>query len=106
MRDAAPGNWPFSSPWRIERSLGLNSSSIRYTKLLASKGRFDLRNVSFAQMNLFDIGLREKAFDFVFGNEVLHHTADACGRGILSHHRSRSKSSILTANICPHTERK
>jgi SAM-dependent methyltransferase len=43
------------------------------------KERFDLRNVSFAQMNLFDIGLREETFDFVFSNGVLHHTADAYG---------------------------
>jgi hypothetical protein len=38
-----------------------------------------MRNVSFAQMNLLDIGLREQAFDLVFRNGMLHHTADAYG---------------------------
>lgn len=28
-----------------------------------------MRNVSFAQMNLLDIGLREQAFDLVFSKE-------------------------------------
>ncbi len=38
-----------------------------------------MRNVSLAQMNLLDIGLREQAFDLVFSNGMLHHTADAYG---------------------------
>ena len=36
-----------------------------------------MRNISFAQMNLLDIGLLEQAFDLVFSNGMLHRTADA-----------------------------
>ena len=36
-----------------------------------------MRNVSFAQINLLDISLREQAFDLVFSNGMLHRTADA-----------------------------
>ncbi|TAJ99402.1 class I SAM-dependent methyltransferase, partial [bacterium] len=43
------------------------------------KKKFELHNVYFAQMDLFNLGLKEKSFDYVFCNGVLHHTADAYG---------------------------
>ena len=39
--------------------------------------KFALRDVQFAQMNLFYPALKENSFDYVFCNGVLHHTADA-----------------------------
>lgn len=48
-------------------------------KAASFKAKFGLMNVSFAQMDLFQLGLREQAFDYVFCNGVLHHTADAYG---------------------------
>lgn len=41
--------------------------------------RFHLDNVDFVQMNLFNLGLKEETFDYVFSNGVLHHTGDAYG---------------------------
>lgn len=43
------------------------------------KHKFDLRHAHFAQMDLFDLGLKNDSFDYVFCNGVLHHTADAYG---------------------------
>ena len=43
------------------------------------KRKFRLRNVCFAQMDLFHPGLKEESFDYVFCDGVLHHTADAYG---------------------------
>jgi SAM-dependent methyltransferase len=45
----------------------------------AFKERFDLPDARFAQMNLFELGLRPQSFDYVFCNGVLHHTSDASG---------------------------
>jgi len=53
-----------------------------YNSLLKAnnfKETFDLHNVCFAQMDLFSLGLKERSFDYVFCNGVLHHTADAYG---------------------------
>lgn len=41
------------------------------------KTKFKLRNIYFAQMDLFSLGLKEGSFDYVFCNGVLHHTVDA-----------------------------
>ena len=41
------------------------------------KEKFGRRNVSFAQMDLFYLGLKEESFDYVFCNGVLHHTENA-----------------------------
>src|SRR5215813_6483417 len=35
--------------------------------------------IDLAQMDLFFVRLKEKSFDYVFCNDVLHHTADAYG---------------------------
>jgi ubiquinone/menaquinone biosynthesis C-methylase UbiE len=43
------------------------------------KKKFKLRDVSFAQMDLFHLGLKPESFDYIFCNGVLHHTADAYG---------------------------
>src|SRR5713101_4294976 len=48
-------------------------------KAASFKAKFGLMNVSFAQMDLFQLGLREQSFDYVFCNGVLHHTTDAYG---------------------------
>jgi len=41
------------------------------------KSRFGLGHVWFAQMDLFNLALKDESFDYVFCNGVLHHTADA-----------------------------
>lgn len=53
----------------------LSSGSLRLGQEF--KERFGLKDVRFVQMNLFEPALRPGAFDYVFSNGVLHHTADA-----------------------------
>ena len=43
------------------------------------RGRCQIRNAGFLQMNLFKPAFREQAFDVVICNGVLHHTADPAG---------------------------
>lgn len=57
--------------------LGIDFSGGSLRKGNAFRKRYALGNVQFAQMNLFDLGLREESFDVVCCNGVLHHTADA-----------------------------
>jgi SAM-dependent methyltransferase len=59
--------------------LGVDFSWSSLRKGRDFSARYDLRNVQFAQMNLFELGLRDAAFDVVCCNGVLHHTADARG---------------------------
>ncbi len=62
----------------IQRNvIGIDFSYGSLRKAQAFKARFDLANVSFVQMDLFHLGLKEESFDYVFSNGVLHHTADA-----------------------------
>lgn len=42
------------------------------------KKKFELRNVSFAQMDLFDLGLKQQSFDYIFCNGVLHQSYSRC----------------------------
>ena len=44
---------------------------------LGHKRRNDLPRASFAQMNVFDLAVRDDAFDVVIAHGVLHHTHDA-----------------------------
>jgi SAM-dependent methyltransferase len=59
--------------------VGVDFSNASLTKANNFKRRFDLKRVSFAQMDLFHPALRPESFDYVFSNGVLHHTADAYG---------------------------
>ena len=61
------------------RVVGIDFSYSSLRKANNFKERFKLRHVSFAQMDLFHLGLKEESFDYVFCNGVLHHTADAYG---------------------------
>ena len=59
--------------------VGIDFSFASLCKGQAFKERFDLHDARFAQMNLFQLGLRPESFDYVFCNGVLHHTSDAAG---------------------------
>jgi SAM-dependent methyltransferase len=59
--------------------VGIDFSFGSLAKGQAFKERFGLRDARFAQMNLFELGLRPESFDYVFCNGVLHHTSDAPG---------------------------
>src|SRR5262245_47620549 len=58
---------------------GIDFSMGSLQKAQNFKKRFELRDINFSQMDLFQIGLRDESFDYVFCNGVLHHTADAYG---------------------------
>lgn len=60
------------------RVVGIDLSHASLSKGQRFKQRFGL-GARFAQMDLFRPALREEAFDYVFTNGVLHHTADAPG---------------------------
>ena len=60
------------------RVVGIDLSHASLTKGQRFKDQFGL-HAHFAQMDLFRPALREAAFDYVFTNGVLHHTADASG---------------------------
>lgn len=59
-------------------------NSLRLAKAFAD--RYAVRNVGFLQMNLFRPPFRDKVFDIVISNGVLHHTGDCEGgfRAILA----------------------
>jgi ubiquinone/menaquinone biosynthesis C-methylase UbiE len=59
--------------------IGIDFSMGSLRKAENFKKKFGLRDVNFAQMDLFHLGLKESSFDYVFCNGVLHHTADAYG---------------------------
>jgi SAM-dependent methyltransferase len=59
--------------------VGIDFSYNSLRKANRFKDSFGLRHVSFVQMDLFDLGLKEESFDYVFCNGVLHHTTDAYG---------------------------
>lgn len=61
------------------RVVGIDFSNSSLRKGHNFKQEFDMKDVHFAQMDLFHPGLREESFDYVFCNGVLHHTADAYG---------------------------
>jgi SAM-dependent methyltransferase len=52
-------------------------NSLRLAKGFAD--RYDIRNVAFLQMNLFQPPFRDGSFDVVVSNGVLHHTGDCEG---------------------------
>jgi len=50
------------------------------TVTISSRARREgLSNAHFVQMDLFKSCLRAEVFDYVFSNEILHHTANAFG---------------------------
>jgi SAM-dependent methyltransferase len=57
--------------------VGVDFSYNSLQKANTFKTKFALRDVHLAQMDLFYPALKEKSFDYVFCNGVLHHTADA-----------------------------
>lgn len=59
------------------RVLGIDFSLGSLRKANDFKLRFELKNVDFARMDIFNLALRDESFDYVFCNGVLHHTADA-----------------------------
>lgn len=59
--------------------LGVDFSFASLVKATTFRSRFGLGNARFAQMDLFDLGLKDESFDYVFRNGVLHHTANADG---------------------------
>lgn len=56
---------------------GVDFSSNSLKKANDFKRRFRLGNVKFAQMDIFNLGLADESFDYVFCNGALHHTGDA-----------------------------
>jgi SAM-dependent methyltransferase len=71
------GQLPIFLSLNRRRTIGGDLSFGSLAKGQQFKRRFALRHVSFVQMNLFALPLRPAAFDVVFCNGVLHHTADA-----------------------------
>lgn len=59
--------------------VGIDFSLNSLRKANNFKRNFRLHDVDFAQMDLFSLGFKEKSFDYVFCNGVLHHTADPYG---------------------------
>jgi SAM-dependent methyltransferase len=57
--------------------VGVDFSYNSLLKANTFRKKFALRNVHLAQMDLFYPALKEKSFDYIFCNGVLHHTADA-----------------------------
>lgn len=61
------------------RVLGIDFSFNSLRQGQEFKHRFDLNHAHFAQMDLFNLGLKNNSFEYVFCNGVLHHTADPYG---------------------------
>jgi len=57
--------------------LGVDMSAASLRLAVAHKLRNGLRRASFAQMDLFDLAVKDDSFDVVISHGVLHHTADA-----------------------------
>ena len=57
--------------------LGIDMSLASLALALEHKRRNQLRRSSFAQMNIFDLAIKDEAFDVVISHGVLHHTFDA-----------------------------
>lgn len=57
--------------------IGVDFSYHSLLKANTFKKKFSLHNVRFAQMDLFYPAFKQKSFDYIFCNGVLHHTADA-----------------------------
>jgi ubiquinone/menaquinone biosynthesis C-methylase UbiE len=56
--------------------VGIDFSWGSLSKGNSFRKKFNMKHVDLAQMDLFQLGLREESFDYVFSNGVLHHTAD------------------------------
>jgi len=57
--------------------LGIDLSLSSLKLAVEHKLRNEVPRVAFAQMNIFDLGVKDNAFDVVISNGVLHHTKDA-----------------------------
>ena len=58
-------------------TLGIDLSLASLALALDHKRRNQLPRSSFAQMNIFDLAVKDASFDVVIAHGVLHHTADA-----------------------------
>jgi len=57
--------------------LGIDMSLASLGLAVQHKQRNDLKRVSFAQMNIFNLAIKDNSFDVVISHGVLHHTFDA-----------------------------
>ena len=57
--------------------LGIDMSLASLALALEHKRRNQLERSSFAQMNIFDLAIKDESFDVVISHGVLHHTFDA-----------------------------
>lgn len=57
--------------------LGIDLSLSSLKLAVEHKLRNDVRRVAFAQMNIFDLAVKDNSFDVVISSGVLHHTRDA-----------------------------
>ena len=57
--------------------LGIDMSLSSLALALEHKQRNQLTRASFAQMNIFELAIKDNSFDVVISHGVLHHTADA-----------------------------
>lgn len=73
------GQLPVFLSLNRRRAVGADLSLGSLRKGQEFKERFTLKQVAFVEMNLFEPALQPSAFDYVFCNGVLHHTADARG---------------------------
>ena len=64
-----------STVGRMVAGIDLSLNSLRKAKEF--KKRFQMKDVCFAQMNVFSLALKEQVFDYILSNGVLHHTGDA-----------------------------
>jgi carbamoyltransferase len=57
--------------------LGIDMSLASLKLAVEHKLRNEVPRAAFAQMNIFELGVKDEAFDVVISNGVLHHTRDA-----------------------------
>lgn len=57
--------------------LGIDLSLSSLQLAIDHKKKNDVTRVGFAQMNIFDLGIKDNSFDVVLSSGVLHHTRDA-----------------------------
>lgn len=74
--EAGCGTGEFSAGFALGKALvlGIDLSAVSIKKARELAKRFNLRNVSFRQMDLLKNDLRKESFDFIFSMGVLHHT--------------------------------
>ncbi|MBI4329582.1 MAG: class I SAM-dependent methyltransferase, partial [Chloroflexi bacterium] len=79
--DAGCGTGQFAAFLSIQnrKVVGIDFSEASVAQARALKEKLNLRNVEFAEGDIFALDLPSESFDYVFCNGVLHHTQDPYG---------------------------